>query len=91
MSFKGFSIFSSGHHFVQPSGAILVILVEGIGGTLLCKYFEIRPLAKDEMSFEDFLFFSSGGHLGFSMDIILPCFDPEVILLLKSKFMLKVI
>ena len=31
MSFEGvfFSIFSSGHHFVQPSGAILVILVEG--------------------------------------------------------------
>ena len=29
MSFKGFSIFSSGRHFVQPSGAILVILVEG--------------------------------------------------------------
>ena len=30
--------------------------MEGIGGTLLCKYFEIRPLAKDEMWFEDFLF-----------------------------------
>ena len=66
-----------------------------IGGTLLCKYFEIRPLAKDEMSFEDFLFFSSGGyrsmqqnhcgHLGFSNDKILACFDLEVILLLKSK------
>ena len=28
-SFKGFSNFSSGHHFVQPSRAILVILVEG--------------------------------------------------------------
>ena len=28
-----------------------------------CKYFEIRPLAKDEMPFEDFLFFSSRGHL----------------------------
>ena len=31
---------------------------------ILCKYFEIRPLAKDEMSFEEFLFFSSDGHLG---------------------------
>ena len=50
------SIFSSGRHFVQPSRTILAILVEGIGGTLLCKYFEIGPLAKDEMSFEDFLF-----------------------------------
>ena len=29
MSFKGFSIFSSGGHFVQRSGTILVILVEG--------------------------------------------------------------
>ena len=29
MSFKGFSIFSSGGHFVQRSGTILAILVEG--------------------------------------------------------------
>ena len=29
MSFKGFSIFSSGCHFVQRSGKILAILVEG--------------------------------------------------------------
>ena len=88
MSFKGFSIFSSGHHFVQPSGAILAILVEAIGGILLCKYFEIRPLA---MSFEDFVFFSSGGHLGFSINTNLACSNPEVILLLKRKFRLKVI
>ena len=27
------------------------------------QYFEIRPLAKDEMSFEDFLLFISGGNL----------------------------
>ena len=52
MSFKGFSIFRSGRHFLQPSGTILAILVEG---TFLCKYFEIGPLVKDEMSFEDFL------------------------------------
>ena len=32
-------------------------------GFSIGKYFEIRPLAKDEMSFEDFLFFSSGSHL----------------------------
>ena len=31
------------------------------------------------------------GHLGFSIDTILACFDPEVILLLKSKFRLKAI
>ena len=29
MSFKGFSTFSSGCHFVQPSGTILAISVEG--------------------------------------------------------------
>ena len=30
MSYKGFSLFSSGGHFVQPSGTIiLAILVEG--------------------------------------------------------------
>ena len=29
MSFKSFSILSSGHHFVQPNGTILAILVEG--------------------------------------------------------------
>ena len=65
--------------------------MRAIGGILLCKYFEIRPLAKDEMSFEDFLIFSSGGHLGFLFYTILACFDPEVILLLKSKFRLKAI
>ena len=60
MFFIGFSIFSSGRHFVQPSGASLVILFRTIGGILLCKYFEIRPLAKDEMLF---VFVSSGSHL----------------------------
>ena len=29
MSFKGFSILSSGCHFVQQSGTILALLVEG--------------------------------------------------------------
>ena len=29
MTFKGFSIFSSGYHSVQPSRTILAILVEG--------------------------------------------------------------
>ena len=29
MLFKGFSIFSSGSHFVQSSGTILVFLVKG--------------------------------------------------------------
>ena len=29
MSFKGFSILSSGDHFVQRSGTILAIMIEG--------------------------------------------------------------
>ena len=29
MSFKGFSIFSSGDHFVQQSSTILIVLVKG--------------------------------------------------------------
>ena len=28
MSFKGFTIFSSGSHFVQESGTVLAILIE---------------------------------------------------------------
>ena len=35
---------------------MLAILVEGHWGNILFKYFEIRPLPKDELSFEDFLF-----------------------------------
>ena len=36
---KGFSIFSSGSHFVQPSGTILVILVEGQKRNIYVKLF----------------------------------------------------
>ena len=56
MCFKGFSIFSSGRHSILPSRTILAILVEGHWRNTSVQYFEIRPLAKDEMSFEDFLF-----------------------------------
>ena len=37
MPFKGFSIFSFGSHFVQPSGNILVILIEGYPSIISAK------------------------------------------------------
>ena len=39
MSFKGFSIFSSSGHFVQPSGTILAIFVEGHRRNISVKLF----------------------------------------------------
>ena len=39
MSFKGFSIFSSGGHFVQWSGMILAILVAGHPRNISVKLF----------------------------------------------------
>ena len=39
-----FSIFSSGGHFIQRSGTILAILVEGHPRNISVNYFEIRPL-----------------------------------------------
>ena len=37
MSFKDFSIFSSGSHFVKQSGTISAILVKGIIGIICVK------------------------------------------------------
>ena len=60
---------------------------------------EIGPLAKDEMSSVDFLFLALAATLfnvveplwptWISFGTILARFDPEVILLLQSKFLLK--
>ena len=62
MLFKGFSIFSSGDHFVQQNETILAILAKGDKRNISVKsHFEIGPLAK-EMSFKGFSIFSSGGH-----------------------------
>ena len=62
MSFKGFSIFSFGEHFIQQSTNIFAILVKGDEGNISVKYhIEIKPLAKEEM-FTEFSIFSSGGH-----------------------------
>ena len=44
ISFKGFSTFSSGGHFVQRSGTILAILVEGHPRNISIKVFKIGPL-----------------------------------------------
>ena len=61
MSFKSFSIFSSGDYFVQQSRTILAILVKGDKRNILGNHFEIRTLAKEEM-FKGFSIFSSGGN-----------------------------
>ena len=43
MSFKDLSIFSSDSYFVQWSGTICAILVEGIMGTIHVKSFKLGP------------------------------------------------
>ena len=43
MSFIGFSIFSSGGHFVQRSGTILAILVKGHPRNISVIFFKIGP------------------------------------------------
>ena len=50
----GFSIFSSGGHFVQQSETNLAILVEGHQQNIPVKSLEIGPLALDEMVFYGF-------------------------------------
>ena len=62
MTFKGFSIFSSGDHFVQQSRTILAFLVKRDKRNISVKSFSIRPLAKEEMFKGFFSIFSSGGH-----------------------------
>ena len=41
MSFKDFSIFSSGDHFLQMGGIIRAILVEGLSANICVKSFLI--------------------------------------------------
>ena len=59
--FKIFLIWSSGDPFVQRSGIICAILVEGIMRNNLWTYFEFGPVVQEEMSFKRFLIWSSGG------------------------------
>ena len=53
---KVFSIFSSGAKFVEGNGSIFAILEEG---QPTFNYFEIGPLACEEMSFKGFFFLFS--------------------------------
>ena len=79
MSFKGFSIFSSGHH--------LLIWLRAIGGTLLCKYFEIRPLAKDRCRLKIFYFLALAAILFSGAEPLWPSwiFDPHNFSLFRSR------
>ena len=43
MSFKGFSTFCSGGHFVQQSGTVLAILVKGHSRNISVKLFGYWP------------------------------------------------
>ena len=56
MPFKDISIFSPGGHFVQQSGMVCKILVEGIMRNFLSKYFEFWPVNKEEISKKILLF-----------------------------------
>ena len=71
MSLKGFSIFSSGGHFLQPSTTIFAYLVEGHSRNISMKLFE-DPLSKEQISFKSFSIFSSGSHLVYQSGTILP-------------------
>ena len=50
---KIFLIWSSGSPFVQRSGTICAILVEGIMRIILWNYFEFGPVFQEEVSFKD--------------------------------------
>ena len=100
MSFKGFSIFSSGRHSVQASRTILAILVGHWRNTSVQTFWnQAIGQGRDVVwRFSFFLalvavLFNGGKPLQpswrFPVDTILAHFDPEVILLLQSKFLLK--
>ena len=102
MSFTGFSISVSGCHSVQPSRTILTSLVESIGGTLtlLCKYnLKSGHWPRSRCCLKIFYFqlwwpscsvqLNCCSHLGLPIDTILAHFNPEITLLLQSKFRLK--
>ena len=70
--FMGFSIFSSCGHFVQQSGTIWAMFLQG---PFLWNYFKIGQLALEEMSFYEFSIFSSAGHFVQQSRTILAIFD----------------
>ena len=66
MTFKDFSIFSSGGHLVYRSGTILAILVGNHLGNIPMKFKSHWPKGQEELAFKAsysrFSIFSSGGH-----------------------------
>ena len=66
MTFKDFSIFSSGGHLVYRSGTILAILEGAPLGNIPMKFESHWPKGSEEVSFYGnfprFSIFSSGGH-----------------------------
>ena len=55
--FTGFSIFSSGGHYVEQGRSILSILEKLHQGNFAYNYFEIDPLALELMLFKAFFYF----------------------------------
>ena len=84
----GFQDGGYGGHFGFPIGMILAIFI--YMSTCCCIVsFNLICLVVCKMSKTDFQDGSCGGHLGFLINTILAHFDPEVVLLLQSKFRLK--
>ena len=81
---------SYGSHFGFPIGMILAFFINI--SNLTCSYIVsfnlIRLVVCENMSKTDFQDGSCGGHLGFLITILAD-FDPKVVLLLQSKFQLK--
>ena len=74
-------------HFGFPIDIMLAIFTY----TSTCCYivrFKLIRLVVCEMSKTDFQDGDRGGHLGFQINTILANFDPEIVLLLQSKFQL---
>ena len=69
---KVFLFFSCGRHFVQGNRTILAILLEDHPRNISVNYFEINPLAWEDISFKGFSIFSSVGHFVQRIGTILP-------------------
>ena len=75
MTFKDFSIFSSGGHLVYQSGTILAILVESHLDNIPMKFESHWPMGSGGVSFYGnyprFSIFSSGGHFVHGSETVL--------------------
>ena len=68
MSLKGFSIFSSGDHFIQKSGTILAILAEGHPKNISVKLFWNQTSSLGEDVVKKFFYFLALVAILFSRD-----------------------